>query len=108
SSVADFGGFKWLADSQEISPSMLQSKPPQPEKHLCRYESVAAGRVAIVWNHAECIAQRVQGEPSNGRPAKKRAGFFKMQSKIHGVERAVEQADSPVPVAGFVECCNVM
>ena len=97
-----------LADARQRPASEPGCQANQPQKHLRGDERVAAGRVAIVRNDAEHLAQGIEREMPDRRAPGERAVALEVQREIHRVEASVHELEAPVPAVGGIEGRDVV
>ena len=87
---------------------MAGGEPEQAKEDLRRQEGVATCRVAVVRNHIEHLAQRVEGEMANRRASGEGTVSFEVQREIHRVEASIHRAKPPAALVAGVERSDVV
>ena len=81
---------------------------PDAQEHLRREERVAAGRVAVVRDDVEHLAERVERVLADGRPPGEGAIALEVQRQVHRVEAAIHRRDGPAALVTGVERRDVV
>ena len=88
---------KRFGQARERRPAVACREPEQAQEHLRREERVAAGRVAVVRNHVEHLAERVERELANRRPAGERAVALEVQRRDPSCRGCDSSSERPHP-----------